>query len=72
MRLLTLLPALLLFAALLCDAAACRKYMQLALPHLDTVFASADDPRLAFRVVLAGTAPSTTDAAVAGPHCHID
>ena len=55
-----------LFAALLCDAAACRKYMQLALPHLDTVFATADDPRLAFRVVLAGTAPSTTDAAVAG------
>lgn len=37
-----------LFAALLCDAAVCRKYMQLALPHLDTVFASADDPRLAF------------------------
>ena len=55
-----------LFTSLLTDPAACLQYLQRAVGHPETLFEVANDPELAFRVVLAGTDPAIAEASLAG------
>lgn len=56
----------LLYPVLLLDPAACARFTAVSLPHPASMFTTADDPQLAYRVALVGTSPDQLSIAQAG------